>query len=1030
MSRVLLTTQVNKPNDPNSINVTGLVRQAYATDAFTGWTQPNGPVTVFNLGSLGQNDPDSRALAQGGSSGTGKIALMTTGLWRDCQVTAYQNGYYFIDMYQDPNTGLYSGWSFQHVPSVANGFAQLGYFTGLSITNIPFVSGNGTLTPYVSENGTLVAKYGANGSITPSNYTTAYQIGDSFTFKRLGFDLTVSFTREGVTTIWAGFSQTISTMWSTNRAGAIALCPKITLGIAGTISAGFLSAPAVYSNLSDPNNIKLDVRDDPMIRSLAATGSMTAGSQTFTINGSNPGFLKNHNVIVEIGITSLAARTKTGGNIGNGTAKPGYNEQIQSGYTAGDYVVSFTSADAITVTDPNSVLVGTATFATGALGRYIWWENQINFRIDEGATPFATGDGFVFTVTATGETAAAGFDGKPACGRRGTIGVGGAGPLNFAATDAAVFATSAAHGTYYRSVESGKVWQRYDFYATSIIGDISTSSGVTTLMQTSGPVSQSSFHGTSLGTDFFYLHGGAAIQGTGISPGTYIIATEWTGSTWKYTLNQPATSGTGITVTPYPWSYYQCAKFYQGKAVPFSLLATITNVVGNVLTLSATSQAATNGARILLDVTSAVNNYTNNTPVVPPTTVEMTFPDGTFYTSDAIYIRSKTGWTLKSVSGDATRTIFEAARGVPSRGPTMNAAFYSSFLNLGHRGQHNAGGVGLGWGFTDPAVPDTAPGNGFMITGSSENCLIDGCKVWNAPTNAFEMDHGHYSLVKNSAAYMQWPRQSYVNWLVDQVYSQGSEYRDVTVDSDYLINGLQAWGNGPQIDADYATWPWTKFTRVTMRNCATSFNSISKCDTDELVSIVERGSHALYVAQPFPLNNGVWTPTPNAKNAGQPYGHGDGGILRNATLDVLGLVNDLGDSIRPVIINPGCDGWTITGTYNPVVKNSNAKGFFRAPVPAATHGSTSGPGGSIQSVADYTVIIGVRIQDIFLSNSMAWPPNDLAFNYSIDLTGTTTHCSVTNCVVGSATDDTTFNIRAFSGTSSGNKTNHYYDALP
>lgn len=83
------------------------------------------------------------------------------------------------------------------------------------------------------------------------------------------------------------------------------------------------------------------------------------------------------------------------GNAGNGTISA---VTVGPGAQLGDFTVTFTSATAFTVTNPDTTSAGTGTvgqvFSGGAL----------TFTITAGTTPFATGDGYAIAVSAVVQT--------------------------------------------------------------------------------------------------------------------------------------------------------------------------------------------------------------------------------------------------------------------------------------------------------------------------------------------------------------------------------------------------------------------------------------------------------------------------------------------------------------------------------------------------------------------------------------------------------------------------------------------------
>lgn len=92
--------------------------------------------------------------------------------------------------------------------------------------------------------------------------------------------------------------------------------------------------------------------------------------------------------LVKTGAATAAA--KAGGNTGNGAISA---VTIANPDKVGPYVVTFTSATAFTVEDPDGYVLG-----NGSTG--VTFTDDVAFTITAGGTAFVAGDGFVITVAA------------------------------------------------------------------------------------------------------------------------------------------------------------------------------------------------------------------------------------------------------------------------------------------------------------------------------------------------------------------------------------------------------------------------------------------------------------------------------------------------------------------------------------------------------------------------------------------------------------------------------------------------------
>jgi phage tail sheath gpL-like len=113
----------------------------------------------------------------------------------------------------------------------------------------------------------------------------------------------------------------------------------------------------------------------------------TDPSQAGTVTQNQPALL-----VGQAFVNGAATAVLKSGATGNGTIAMDANSPVHSNAVLGQYKAVFSSATSFTVKDPSNVTVGTGTVGTV-------FNNQIQFTITAGATPFANLDEFDITVT-------------------------------------------------------------------------------------------------------------------------------------------------------------------------------------------------------------------------------------------------------------------------------------------------------------------------------------------------------------------------------------------------------------------------------------------------------------------------------------------------------------------------------------------------------------------------------------------------------------------------------------------------------
>lgn len=410
-----------------------------AAGFFTGWD--SGTTNVFNSGGMG----GAKALQE--INGDGRIAVTSISSWRDCEVTTYGVVLSALLRLTAAGRAIVVNYSINN----AGGLLAVYEMTGINpALPISFNSSNGTVVrEIISEAGTLVSKFGPSGSVVNAGYTTSYAPGQTLTVGIVGTRIYVK---------WGGtlIIDLPYDAWTWMAHGKVALAPSALYGLDNS-SVDFLPLASTTSDYSNPAAPILRMEDFGL-KSIRQNGcSISAGSTTLTVPSTTPWRVGDKG-IVETGQV-VCTVTPGGGNVGNGTFVTGTpflstddDLGLLASWATGNWLVTFTSATAYTVTRP-----GGAAGGTGTIDRR--YNNGITFQIMDGGTwsldaqdhlvrtgrvQFVAGDTFTIACAASGETAAAAFDGKVSAGRRRTVGVGGVKP-SLSVTQAQVNANTMIH---------------------------------------------------------------------------------------------------------------------------------------------------------------------------------------------------------------------------------------------------------------------------------------------------------------------------------------------------------------------------------------------------------------------------------------------------------------------------------------------------------------------------------------------------------------------------------------------------------
>ena len=385
------------------------------------------------------------------------------------------------------------------------------------------------------------------------------------------------------------------------------------------------------------------------------------------------------------------------------------------------------------------------------------------------------------------------------------------------------------------------------------------------------------------------------------------------------------------------WS--QDGRYYLQKVVPKALLAKIVAIStdGLGLTLDTTAQVAAVGANVYLD-NFGYFAIGGEVAFGPPAldNIRIRLPAGRFAVSGHIRIKAKKGWQI--FGQGKTETELFSPKGCRSATIEVQESNYTVVRDFHLHGNACNNGFGLDWAGN---IFNTFPyGIHFSL---SQYCVAEDCKV----TDAFMKSVGA------AYAYNCWARrievvstealQCYVQWLIQWSDSSSGGAEDCTIDSPYLIGGLEMFRSSGVI-----------FRRINTRNATFSSNSSGGNFLFEDCAItIEANSQLseMSFAKANPIinvNSNIQPP-----NADMALG---GRILRQ-TITVNGYINADHDNLIYCTINAGNPNITIEGTFPDA---SNPKGFFSGP--DWHKGTNAFDGIFVRSAGENAVIRGMRFK--------------------------------------------------------------------
>ena len=440
------------------------------------------------------------------------------------------------------------------------------------------------------------------------------------------------------------------------------------------------------------------------------------------------------------------------------------------------------------------------------------------------------------------------------------------------------------------------------------------------------------------------------------------------------------------------WTQPYAGDYYRGTAVPVSLVTTITNIAGNVLTLATAASATATSANVYFDNRPAwviaseqtVGGVASSAPLYRK---RVTIPEGTFAFSN--WINTSSAFEAVFEGAGKTLTVMKSPKGCY---PLLWFILGSDLGQYTHvRDLHiesnfrDSGYYLMREGQTEPSFS-----RGLLFQ-NTQYATVENCKFTNMATNSVAGQSSDYIFVYDCDTISDDGHQFYLQWQYQLANGVGGGYWDCTCTSNYFFGGFEGFQSvGLQM------------VRCTGVNSGFSTESSGAFLIDGCTLEVTANSQK---------NSGFWNKLSPAFAVSNNVGGGFtdlGGWIRNLTFTHAAYFTSDRNLLRGIVVGPSyvdADGEPnvlLSGGY-PL--DPTAGGLFTFPDYIGTLDSSLY--GEPQALEGHIVVRGVR------AIGAPKTPNQ----YPILDAGTSIG-RVVSCVA-----DT---IRA--GTSAGNQTNAEYEA--
>lgn len=362
---------------------------------------------------------------------------------------------------------------------------------------------------------------------------------------------------------------------------------------------------------------------------------------------------------------------------------------------------------------------------------------------------------------------------------------------------------------------------------------------------------------------------------------------QWNGSSWAALRNPTADD------------------FYFVRAMPKALVTTITNKVGNVLTLAASAVVNTTNANVYFDNDGLANAYFSRYSGAPDNK-KYTIPAGEYAFSATQTLQQIRNCYFQGAG--ATSTILFSPDGVQGIYFTVSECHRCVFRDFGIRGNHKLNS----WGIIFPSQTWYARQypRGIHATSCRDTLYMD-LRSDETMNDAFLFSQSSDdSVMKNLFCRLVAPIRQYLQWTMNTSDNAYCMLIDCEVDSDYMVTAFECFRSFGAM-----------MIRFVGRNASTSSNTSGGCYFDSPQVTLEQGAQYGYDAAMSALNQN-WHPLRVILDFNTNIGNTSGGIgldlasngflLKDPVVTMEGYL-DVSAQTRSkfIIVAPGYEGSAI-----------------------------------------------------------------------------------------------------------------------
>jgi hypothetical protein len=242
------------------------------------------------------------------------------------------------------------------------------------------------------------------------------------------------------------------------------------------------------------------------------------------------------------------------------------------------------------------------------------------------------------------------------------------------------------------------------------------------------------------------------------------------------------------------WAQFPDTAFYHNSVWPKALVATITNIVGSVLTLDSPSFEAATAANVYLDNTQTIQDAID----LGGQFMVLTMPAGTFAISNCIsfvgsYAGGQHGWTFKGAGRESTTLLLPDGVQISTGSALIEVSGQTNFTLRDYHLQSN-------FGLNGTIMPSWTYGywTGFLIGNlldrnyDSQMINVKGTDCCDHPVWS---SFGFSVWMYNCKTVLSEPTQLYIGWDLGNSDSAGGGCVDCQVESTYYKEALEFFGS-------------------------------------------------------------------------------------------------------------------------------------------------------------------------------------------------------------------------------------------